>query len=76
MNEHATDLGDFLSRDERGKTLPGYLKKLVAEIAGEKRSIGEELGSLPRVSTISRKSLPASRSIRRNESGRVRAGQD
>jgi signal transduction histidine kinase len=46
MNEHATDLGDFLSRDERGKTLPGYLNKLVAEIAGEKRSIGEEIESL------------------------------
>jgi signal transduction histidine kinase len=46
MNEHATDLGDFLSRDERGKTLPGYLNKLVAVLAAEKQSIGDELESL------------------------------
>ena len=46
MNEHATDLGDFLSRDARGKMLPGYLNKLVAALAVEKQSIADELDSL------------------------------
>jgi NO-binding membrane sensor protein with MHYT domain len=48
MNEHAADLGDFLSRDEKGKTLPGYLNKLVATLAAEKQSIAQELDSLTR----------------------------
>ena len=46
MNEHLTDLGDFLTRDEKGKTLPGYLNKLVAALAAEKQGIAEELESL------------------------------
>jgi signal transduction histidine kinase len=46
MNEHATDLGDFLTRDDKGKMLPDYLNKLVAALAVEKRSITEELESL------------------------------
>jgi signal transduction histidine kinase len=46
MNEHAADLGDFFSRDERGKALPGYLNKLVGALAAEKQNIGEELESL------------------------------
>jgi PAS domain S-box-containing protein len=46
MNEHATDMGDFFTRDEKGKTLPGYLKKLVAVLAAEKQSIDAELDSL------------------------------
>src|SRR4051794_14831768 len=33
MNEHASDLGDFLTRDEKGKLLPAYLNKLAATIA-------------------------------------------
>jgi signal transduction histidine kinase len=48
MNEHAADLGDFLTRDEKGRALPGYLSKLVATLAAEKQSIAEELGSLTR----------------------------
>jgi two-component system NtrC family sensor kinase len=36
MNEHAADLGDFFTRNEKGKTLPGYLNKLVATLAAEK----------------------------------------
>jgi two-component system NtrC family sensor kinase len=48
MNEHATDLGDFFTRDARGKALPGYLNKLVAALAAEKQSIAEELNSLTR----------------------------
>jgi len=46
MNEHLTDLGDFLTRDEKGKTLPGYLNKMVAALAVEKQGIAEELESL------------------------------
>lgn len=46
MNEHAADLGDFLTHDEKGKLLPGYLNKLVAALAAEQQSIVEELGSL------------------------------
>ena len=48
MNEHATDLGDFLTRDAKGKALPGYLNKLVAALAAEKQSIAQELESLIR----------------------------
>ena len=46
INEHTTDLPDFLTRDERGKALPRYLNKLVAALAEEKQSITDELGSL------------------------------
>lgn len=46
MNEHATNLGDFFSRDQRGKALPGYLDKLVVALAAEKQGIVEELESL------------------------------
>jgi two-component system NtrC family sensor kinase len=46
INEHTTDLPDFLTRDERGKAFPGYLNKLVAALAEEKQSITDELGSL------------------------------
>ena len=46
MNEHAADLGDFLTRDAKGKVLLGYLNKLVAALAVEQQSIVEELGSL------------------------------
>jgi NO-binding membrane sensor protein with MHYT domain len=46
MEEHAADLGDFITRDERGKTLPAYLNKLVATLAAEKQTIVQELDSL------------------------------
>jgi signal transduction histidine kinase len=46
INDHAADLGDFLTNDEKGKLLPGYLNKLVAAIAEEQRCVIEELGSL------------------------------
>jgi PAS domain S-box-containing protein len=46
MNEHATDMGDFLTRDQRGKVLPGYLNKLVVTLATERRTIAEEVHSL------------------------------
>ena len=46
MNEHAADLGTFLTCDEKGKRLPGYLDKLAAVLAAERQSVVEELGSL------------------------------
>jgi ligand-binding sensor domain-containing protein/signal transduction histidine kinase len=46
MNEHSSDLGAFITADERGKALPGYLNKLVAALAQEKQVIGDELSSL------------------------------
>lgn len=46
INAHADDLGDFLSRDEKGKLLPGYLNQLVEALAVEQREIVEELAQL------------------------------
>lgn len=46
MNQHATNLGEFLSRDEKGKALLGYLDKLVVALAAEKQGIVDELESL------------------------------
>jgi two-component system NtrC family sensor kinase len=43
MNEHAEDLGDFLTTDARGKQLPGYLDKLAGALAAERDGIEEEL---------------------------------
>jgi two-component system NtrC family sensor kinase len=48
MNEHAPSLGDFLSHDERGRRLPGYLSKLAQALVAEKRSVLEELETLTR----------------------------
>ena len=48
LNAHAADLGAFLTGDERGKRLPGYLGKLAAALAAEQNAVIEELGSLTR----------------------------
>ncbi len=48
MNEHAQDLGDFFTRDSKGKALPGYLDKLVVALAAERLSIAAEIESLTR----------------------------
>jgi ligand-binding sensor domain-containing protein/signal transduction histidine kinase len=48
MNEHAADLGSFITLDERGKTLPAYLTKLVTALAQEKQGVADELDSLTR----------------------------
>jgi ligand-binding sensor domain-containing protein/signal transduction histidine kinase len=48
MNEHAANLGVFITVDERGKALPGYLNKLVAALAQEKQAVVDELASLTR----------------------------
>jgi len=46
MDEHRADLGDFLSKDERGKRLPDYLQKLVATLTAERTYLLEEIESL------------------------------
>ena len=46
MDEHGADLGNFLSKDERGKLLPNYLQKLVATLTAERTYLLEELESL------------------------------
>ena len=46
MDEHRADLGDFLSKDERGKRLPDYLNKLVATLTAERTYLLGELDSL------------------------------
>jgi signal transduction histidine kinase len=48
MNERAADLGEFLTHDEKGKRLPGYLHKVVAILAAERQAVIQELGSLTR----------------------------
>ncbi|MDP3814515.1 DAHL domain-containing protein [Pseudomonas sp.] len=46
INEHSSDLGDFMTLDEKGKLLPGYLNQLVAALASEQQGIVEELAQL------------------------------
>jgi signal transduction histidine kinase len=46
MREHDGDLGVFLTTDERGKKLPGYLSNLAAHLAKEQAEVVQETGSL------------------------------
>ncbi|WP_219094564.1 DAHL domain-containing protein [Pseudomonas sp. UMAB-40] len=46
INEHQGDLGTFLTLDEKGKLLPGYLNQLVDAIALEQQSMTDELAQL------------------------------
>ncbi|MCO8311757.1 DAHL domain-containing protein [Pseudomonas mandelii] len=46
MNEHAEDLGQFMTFDDKGKLLRGYLNQLVDSIATEQASIVDELSQL------------------------------
>jgi len=46
MSEHADDLETFISKDEKGRKLPGYLTKLADHLANEQVEIIEELRSL------------------------------
>jgi signal transduction histidine kinase len=48
INEHAADLGAFFTRDIKGRTLPGYLNKLVAALADENQAVATEIESLTR----------------------------
>jgi signal transduction histidine kinase len=46
INAHPGDLGTFLTQDEKGKLLPGYLNQLVDAIALEQQGMTEELAQL------------------------------
>ncbi len=46
MSEHADDLGTFISEDEKGRQLPGYLTMLADHLANEQAETIEELRSL------------------------------
>ncbi|EPJ76805.1 putative two-component system fusion protein [Pseudomonas sp. CFII64] len=46
MNEHVNDLSDFLTSDQKGKLLPGYLLKLAEVVTAEQQGIIEELERL------------------------------
>ncbi|MBB2887081.1 MULTISPECIES: DAHL domain-containing protein [Pseudomonas] len=46
INEHAEDLGQFMTHDEKGKLLPLYFNQLVDSIAAEQSSIVDELAQL------------------------------
>jgi len=46
INEHQGDLGHFITEDEKGKLLPGYLNQLVDAIALEQQGITDELAQL------------------------------
>jgi C4-dicarboxylate-specific signal transduction histidine kinase len=48
INEHPDDLGEFITRDSRGKLLPGYLNQLADALQGEKQGIVDELDQLTR----------------------------
>lgn len=48
INEHAHDLGDFISHDPKGKLLPDYLNQLDQALVSEQQSITEELARLTR----------------------------
>ncbi|MBV4495287.1 GHKL domain-containing protein [Pseudomonas sp. SWRI12] len=46
MNEHAEDLGHFISHDEKGRLLPRYFNELVDSIAAEQTLLIDELAQL------------------------------
>ena len=46
MDAHPDDLGEFLTRDARGKLLPGYLRELALALQAEHEAMVEELGML------------------------------
>ncbi|WEJ06806.1 ATP-binding protein [Pseudomonas sp. FJ2-5-13] len=46
INAHQGDLGTFLTEDEKGKLLPGYLNQLVEAIAIEQQGMSDELAQL------------------------------
>ncbi|MGF6558463.1 two-component system NtrC family sensor kinase [Pseudomonas sp. S30_BP2TU TE3576] len=46
INQRQQDLGSFLTEDEKGKLLPGYLNQLVEAIDHEQQGMAEELTQL------------------------------
>ena len=48
MNERASDLGEYLTRDDKGRLLPGYLAGFAQALALEQHGMIEELNNLTR----------------------------
>src|ERR1035437_2134930 len=46
LDEHAADLGDFLTTDSKGRQLPGYLRQLAEQLAREQQGAIKELDLL------------------------------
>jgi signal transduction histidine kinase len=46
LEEHTTDLGDFLTRDIKGRQLPVYIVELAKDLEREQELVVRELGSL------------------------------
>ncbi|MCS3512189.1 MULTISPECIES: DAHL domain-containing protein [Pseudomonas] len=46
INERQADLGTFITEDEKGKLLPGYLNQLVDAIAVEQQGLIDEMAQL------------------------------
>ena len=46
LDDHAADIGEYLTTDPRGRLLPGYLAQLVLALAEERRGICDELAVL------------------------------
>lgn len=46
IDEHSADLGDFLTKDPKGRQLPNFLKQLGKKLGEEKISILDEVTSL------------------------------
>jgi len=46
MDEHAADLGEYLSHDPRGRLLPAYIRQLSLAMTEERRIICDELAAL------------------------------
>jgi len=46
LNEHANDIGEYLTRDAKGMLLPGYLDKLAGALTEERQTILAELTEL------------------------------
>ena len=61
MQEHASDLGHFLTTDDKGKQLPQYLEELARHLGGEQTDLLAELSGWLTTSNTSRKSWPCSK---------------
>ncbi|MEX0643085.1 MAG: CHASE sensor domain-containing protein [Pirellulales bacterium] len=48
LQEHAPDLGEFFTNDEKGKQIPNFLKVLAEHLQAEEQSMVEECHSLTR----------------------------
>ena len=46
MNQHRPQLGEYLSRDDKGKLLPGYLEKLAVSLVADQQAALAELSRL------------------------------